>query len=265
MAGAEGVRGVKVISLGAGVQSTALLLMSLNGDIEPADRAIFSDTMWEPKSVYNHLDRLMEYAKKMNFPIDIVSAGNIRKDALDMGKRFASMPLFTKDLKSGKVSILRRQCTREYKLQPIMARLKELGASKRNPVETWIGISTDEMQRMKDSRVQYSYHRWPLIEQRMDRNKCRRYLGAIGWGDTPKSSCIGCPFHDDHFWDRLKTESPEEFADAVEFDEAIRINPRLRDEAFLHRSGVPLKDVIFHSDTNQMDLFLEDCEGMCGI
>lgn len=62
----------------------------------------------------------------------------------------------------------------------------------------------------------------------------------------------------------MKTESPKEFADAVEFDAAIRNMPRLRDETFLHRTCVPLDKVVFSGDT-QMDLFGNECEGMCGV
>lgn len=46
----------RFISLGAGVQSTTMLLMSLNGDLERADCAIFADTQDEPKAVYDHLE-----------------------------------------------------------------------------------------------------------------------------------------------------------------------------------------------------------------
>jgi 3'-phosphoadenosine 5'-phosphosulfate sulfotransferase (PAPS reductase)/FAD synthetase len=52
---------MKVISLGAGVQSTALALMAANGEIGPMpDCAIFADTGWEPEAVYSHLARLRE-------------------------------------------------------------------------------------------------------------------------------------------------------------------------------------------------------------
>jgi hypothetical protein len=39
----------RVLSLGAGVQSTALLLMMIHGEVPKADAVIFSDTGWEPK------------------------------------------------------------------------------------------------------------------------------------------------------------------------------------------------------------------------
>jgi hypothetical protein len=257
---------MKIISLGAGVQSTALVLMSIHGDLERADRAIFSDTGWEPKEVYNHLDRLIEYSKKNNFEIEVVSNGNIRNDAINEdGHRFASMPLFIKNETSGEISMLRRQCSKEYKIIPVQKRCRELGASAKNPFDIWMGISTDEIQRMKDSRVKYTIHKFPLIEARMNRNNCRFYLDKMGWENVPKSSCIGCPFHDDNYWNSMKQMSPNEFNDAVEFDAIIRDNPRLKDKVYLHRSGKPLKDIDFESDMSQFDMFLGECDGVCGL
>lgn len=44
---------LRVLSLGAGVQSTTLVLMAAHGVVGPMpDCAIFADTGWEPKAVY---------------------------------------------------------------------------------------------------------------------------------------------------------------------------------------------------------------------
>jgi hypothetical protein len=80
---------LRVLSLGAGGQSSTLLLMSLAGELPRLDGAVFADTGWEPKAVYQHLDRLQAAAE---IPIYRVSV-NLRHDALDPGHRFASMPL----------------------------------------------------------------------------------------------------------------------------------------------------------------------------
>ena len=117
---------------------------------------------------------------------------------------------------------------------------------------------------MKDSFVKYTYHRWPLIDLRMDRQQCKAWLAEHWEHPVAKSACIGCPFHDDGFWQEMKDNRPDEWADAVEFDKAIRQMPRLRDQTFLHRSAQPLDEVVF-SDQDQLDLFINECEGMCGI
>lgn len=51
---------LRALLLGAGVQSTTLALMAAHGEIGPMpDCAIFADTHWEPKAVYDHLNWLM--------------------------------------------------------------------------------------------------------------------------------------------------------------------------------------------------------------
>ncbi|NBW19669.1 MAG: hypothetical protein EBR82_68020 [Caulobacteraceae bacterium] len=45
-----------ILNLGAGVQSTALYLMSLDGEVQKFDAAIFADTQEEPEDVYRHLE-----------------------------------------------------------------------------------------------------------------------------------------------------------------------------------------------------------------
>jgi len=83
--------------------------------------------------------------------------------------------------------------TREYKLDPIRRKVRELHeAAGRRPVEQWLGISLDEIGRMRTSDVQYITHRYPLVERRLTRWDCQRWLQAHGWPEVPKSSCIGC-------------------------------------------------------------------------
>ena len=66
----------------------------------------------------------------------------------------------------------------------------------------------------------------------------------------------------------MKNERPEEFADAVEFDKNIRTGSRnIRDKLYLHRSCKPLDEVEFNKKENdkQLDMFNNECEGMCGV
>ena len=65
---------LRILSLGAGVQSTTLALMIEKGEIPMVDCAIFSDTMGEPKKVYEHLDWLEQ---NVSFPIYRISKGNL--------------------------------------------------------------------------------------------------------------------------------------------------------------------------------------------
>ena len=87
---------LRVLSLGAGVQSTALALMAAHGEIGPMpDCAIFADTGWEPRAVHEHLAWLRS-PDVLPFPVHVVSAGNIRDGLVRgaRGERWASIPAF---------------------------------------------------------------------------------------------------------------------------------------------------------------------------
>lgn len=248
---------LRVLSLGAGVQSSALLLLAAEGHLPGLDVAIFADTGWEPRAVYEHLDRIeREIAEPAGIPILRVSSGNIRDDALDPGKRFASMPLHILNPDGGE-GMSRRQCTGQYKIKPIKEKVRDLLGYPhplRIPtgvfVEQWIGISTDEFHRAKDADVAYMKNRFPLIEQGFSRPDCLRLLRSRGFESTPKSSCLGCPYHGNSQWRALRDGSPEEWRDVVAFDAAIRAgNARataegtpLLGQAYLHRSRRPLDE-----------------------
>lgn len=99
----------RYLSLGAGVQSSTLLLLAVEGRIARFDAAVFADTSWEPKAVYRHLDHLTSIAQQAGIEVVRVSTGDIRADALDPKHRFASMPLFTLG-PNGERGMARRQC-----------------------------------------------------------------------------------------------------------------------------------------------------------
>lgn len=260
-----------VLSLGAGVQSTVLALMAARGEIGPMpDCAVFADTEWEPRHVYEHLAWL---ETQLPFPVHRVSAGNLRQDQISgrnsTGHRYSAVPWYM--LKpTGEKVMGRPQCTAEYKLRPLQRKVVELMGGKRpaRGCEMWVGISSDEMIRMKESRVKYIVNRWPLVERRMNRQDCLRWMMERQYRTPPKSSCIGCPFHTDHQWRELRDKHPAEWADAVEVDRAIRRQGKVNSLQFMHRSCVPLDQVDLSTpqERGQTEFgFLQECEGMCGV
>jgi len=268
-------RTLTVISLGVGVQSSTMALMAAKGELPEPDCAIFADTGYEPKSVYNYLKFLRNIIK---YPIYVVSKGNIKNDMINSIKnntKFPTAPFFTQNAITGKKGMLRRQCTADYKINPIRKKIRELcnvGFRKRFPkdkyVSQWIGISTDEIQRMKPSRDPYIKNRHPLIELNMSRQDCIDWMKKNEFPLPEKSACIMCPYHNDAYWHFMKTERPSEFADAVEFDKKIRTGAKnIKDNLFLHKSCKNLDEVEFNKKENdkQLDMFNNECEGMCGV
>ena len=253
------------LSLGAGVQSTVMaLLADENRFGEKPDYAIFADTGWEPVAVYEHLEWLKT---QLSYPVVTVSAGNIRSDSLtgiEKQSRFASMPLFLKDGGMG-----RRQCTFDYKIQPIrkgIRRLLKVKARERIKEShiQWLGISTDEIQRMKDSGMKWLVNQWPLIDIRMSRDDCLAWF-ARHYPDRQliKSACVACPYKNNHEWNQL---TADEFKQAVEFDNAMRNHSKMRLEQYVHRDRKPLSEVdLSRPEDHGQISFLDECDGMCGV
>jgi hypothetical protein len=269
---------LRVISLGAGVQSTTMALMAAHGEIGPMpDCAIFADTGWEPKAVYDHLAWLRS-PNVLPFPVYVVSAGNLREDITEFvagrRKRNVAPPWFVTNQEGGQ-GMLRRQCTRQYKIDPIERKVRELlGFKKRQRkpkepvVEQWIGISLDEIFRVKPAHERWIANRWPLLERRSARSDCLLWLERNGYPRPPKSACIGCPYRDNASWRAMRDGSPEEFADAVAIDSMIRTMwPRTTGNCFVHRDMKPLDQVDLSTaeDRGQLNLFNNECEGMCGV
>lgn len=266
---------LRVLSLGAGVQSTTLLLMMLHDEIPMADHVVFADTGWEPPAVYDHLNALAAMMKERNIPFHQVTEGNIRQDFLTAEGRYASMPLFVVD-DNGKRGMVRRQCTSEYKIKPLMAKQRELAGlqpgqrCKEHRITTVIGISYDESQRMRDPAFSWIQHEYPLVDMRMTRQDCLRWCQDRGYAKPPRSACIGCPFKSNDEWRALK-ENPTDWQDAVDFDHALRNNPvvanRYRGRVYLHKTGQPLSEVDLRTDNEKgiWSLFDMECEGMCGL
>lgn len=273
-----------IISLGAGVQSSTMALMAAAGLMTPMPTcAIFADTQSEPQAVYAWLTWL---ERQLPFPVYRVTAGSLRDQILAATKgeqRMDARPPFF--VSNG--GMLNRQCTQDFKILPIQRKQREiLGLVPRQhwPKEValvqWIGISTDEEQRCRPSRIAAIDHRWPLIELRMTRDACLAWMRERWNRVPPKSACTFCPYHDKAMWHDMKANDPESWSDAVRVDHAIRngVKNRRNGKAvssaqwFLHRDRVPLDEVDLRTaaDVGQLSMvdengFAVECEGMCGV
>jgi hypothetical protein len=257
---------LRVLSLGAGVQSTTLALMAARGEIEAPDCAIFADTGDEPDAVYRHLDWL---SSVLSFPVRRVVQPQSLSEAMRSGAEGGRVPFY---IEGG--GLKRRQCTRNWKIRPIRRQIRqELGVSPQayiepDAVESWIGISTDEIARVRPSGVAFIHNRHPLIEARMSRQDCERWLTERQYPIPPKSACRFCPFTDNARWASMMTNAPADFAKAVELDVWLREPQqvaRYHGRTFVHRARVPLSEVDFGEADDGRFGFANECEGMCGV
>ena len=252
---------INVISLGAGKQSSYMLLEAIKGKFGTIpDMAIVSDTGCEPKYVYDYLGWLIEYVKP--FPVVVVSAGDIVKDTLKYlngeTKRVAQLPL---KLENG--GLVMRQCTMDYKIAPLRRHLQKIRNKER--IRLWIGISLDEMERQKESNVKYIEHYYPLVEHRIRIDEIVHYFNKSGLKIPGKSACLICPFHSDNYWKRFKKEFPDEFEAACKFDDKIRYYPKLKNKTYLSNHRKPLRDIDFSYQNSLFPELIEECNGLCGL
>lgn len=258
-----------ILSLGAGVQSSTLALMMAHEEVRPVDCAIFADTQSEPGHVYQWLSWL---ETQLPFPVHRVSAGSLRESILasaNSGGRAANPPFFTAE-----GGMLRRVCTSEFKINPIRSKVRELvglrprqKAPKRILAVQYIGISFDEVFRMNPSSDHWIENRWTLVDRRMTRGHCLEWLQHHGYPLPGKSACTFCPYHSDATWRTMQQEDPDAWAEAVAVDAAIRKGVRGTTRTlYLHRTRKPLDEVDFTPDNvGQLDLFNDECAGLCGV
>ena len=256
-----------VLSLGAGVQSSALAMLSVEGIIPRYDAVVFADTGWESQQTYDSLDWLKEKLESVGTDVYYTKFQDVRKFADQQFKgRKPSIPLYTKHKETGKKGMLRRGCTVELKIWPVekVVREKIIGVKPRKWVKDAfvnlsLGISTDEMQRVNKSRHKWCKHIFPLIELKWDRQKCEEWLISNYDFEPGRSACLGCPYHSNEFFRNL---SKEEFEQVVEFDEKIRNLSSDNYEWFVSRERIPIKDLDLNKDNGPS--FLEECSGLCG-
>ena len=274
---------LRILSLGAGVQSSTLALMIEKGDIPNVDAAVFADVKGEPKSVETWLAYLETQITK--FPIYKVTWRDLKQDILDAAegkyKPFTA-PFFTKNITTGKKGMLRRQCTADYKIKPVVQKVRELlglqkGEKRKEgtTVEMLMGISRDEVVRMKTNPIKYITNVYPLIDKKMSRTDCLEWITYHGYPTPPRSACTFCPFHSTAEWREIK-KNKEEWAEVVAMDKAIRnqekfkeknIGKEITDQLYLHNKCVPIDEIDFNEQDKQQDLFYgmeNECEGYCG-
>lgn len=270
---------IHIISLGAGVQSSTMALMAAKGEITPMPKcAIFADTQGEPQSVYKWLAWL---TSQLPFPVYIVSRGSLEQNCLKVkfSKKnnrlsFSGIPAYIRQ-PDGSPGLSPRQCTRDFKIDPCTKAVNRVRREMEGGLATksflWIGISTNEIYRAKQHRNSPRIeNRFPLFEQRFDRQACLTWMAKNNYPKPPRSACYFCPYHSDAEWVRLRDEEPEEFSKAIAFElsfqKSVSRTP-MTGVPYLHKSMKPLSQVDFSTEEErgQLNMFNNECEGMCGV
>ena len=267
-----------VLSLGGGKQSSTLFLKNLRGEIKPkADFAIFADTQYERYGTYQYLDYLDSLCSEYNFPkIWRVTAGNIRHDMLNDELKFRDnhMPFWVQARdESKKSSQIQRRCSDHYKIAAIRREIRKMFGMK--PYDIWIGFSLDEISRRNDSSFpNYQIPRYPLLEQRLTRDDCVKWLEKNGYEIPVKSSCIACPYRSNDSWIDMIENSPEEYFDACDFGMRVKDkmpmiidkdnnNIKIKRKIYVNRLLIDLNEIDFYKAKKENPKESQECGHGC--
>lgn len=191
---------IQVWSCGGGVQSAAIAALIVQGQLPRPDYSIIVDTEREKSTTWAYYESVLkpELAK---VGVDLVRVPKSEYATVDLYSKNGDLliPAFTA---SGKLPTF---CSNEWKRRVIMRWCRAQGIES---CQSWIGISTNETQRVRFSDVAWFQHRYPLIfDVPMSRGACEHLVTEeMGWPAAPRSSCYMCPNHDQAERDAMTAE-----------------------------------------------------------
>jgi hypothetical protein len=273
---------IRVLNLGAGVQSTTLYLLGMEPGGLRFECAVFADTGDEPGPVYKHLAWLQSLGGPpiMVRSLEVTLSESLTRGINSTGQRFVSIPAYTAHPGEAEGQT-RRQCTKEFKTNVIERTIRRelLGLLPRqrapkDAVVNLIGISLNERHRCgkiwkRFAKIKWAKPEFPLVDMGWGRIRCQEWLKDRVPHEVPRSACVYCPFRGNAEWLWLQEHDPVGWDKAVAVDASLRVpgnvvNRGMDKPMFVHRSCVPLPLVDF-TEKDTIDMFsAKECQGMCG-
>ena len=240
---------MKILSFGAGMQSTALALMSCENAFAKTDGkelpyplvpiydiVIFCDLGLEPVWVRKQADFVRRACETAGIRYKELDAPLYQDLMRDFGKkRVVSIPWWTIDEKGHK-SKFPRNCT----------------------LEMHLGFSFEEKKRCKESPNPMFVNKFPLVDMMLERKDNYAYIKDV-WGlDTKASACCFCPFHRNYFFEHLKHNEPSTYGKLLAVDTLLEENspkPPTESKLYISRSRKRLPELTAE-DCNDAECFL---------
>jgi len=268
--------GIEILSCGAGMQSTALALMSCenamsNKPIHPLvpiyDAVIYCDLGYEPPWVYDQVDFIRKACEQCGIRFKILYTGLYDHYLKNFGEsRTCSVPFWSIG-PDGKEAKMRRNCTIDFKINAIhkFARYELLGYKKYQRTrsedigahEMHIGFSAEERQRVFNSYNPLFINRFPLVEMELERADNYKYILEV-WGlDTKASACCICPFHRNYFFEYLKKNHGDSYNAILTMDRLLedkQPQTKIKSQLFISRSRKRIERLT-PSDCNDAECF----------
>lgn len=251
-----------VWSYGGGTQSIGIALLVRQGRLPRPDRVVIADTGWEFKKTWQYTEQYVSpMLAEMGLTIEIAPHSLATVD-LYSAKGEVLIPAYdaTKVDADGNHVKLPTFCSNEWKTRVVRRYIGGYEANKAGVV-MWIGMSIEELGRVKKSGLDWCKNHWPLVlDVPKTRNECRDMVLAAGLPLPIKSRCRICPHQPDEEWMEVRDE-PDEWQQAIGVDEQIYASHGLR----LHRSGKPLSCVQLAPSQHQQGGLFATCDtsGSC--
>lgn len=265
---------MKILSCGAGMQSTALALMSCankiindgksddfeftyNKEVPIYDAILFCDLGLEPAWVMDQVRFIQQACEWAEIPFYILKSTLYEDYINDFGnKRVTSIPFWSID-EDGKKGKMMRNCTLDYKitLMQNFVRWNLLGYKKGQHTksedikahEMHLGFSKEEEHRCKENHHKMFVNKFPLCEMGATRADNYAYIKDV-WGlETKASACCFCPFHTNYFFHYIRNHNKEEYQKTVEFDQLLeekQPQTKIRSKLYISKSRKRIKDLL---------------------
>jgi len=245
-----------VWSYGGGTQTAAIAVLILQGKLPRPDVVVMADTAREIESTWQYLRDVVQPAlDTIGLTVQVAAHELSNYDLWGSGD-YLLIPAFTTQANGGK---LPTYCSNEWKQRVIRRWLRQQDI---NDCDVWLGISTDEVERMKPSGLNWYRHVYPLIEMvPTSRVNCAALVESYGWPAPPKSRCWMCPNQSPQMWSDMRKHQPAEFAKAVALEQDVQ---QTDSHVWLHKAMIPLTDAV--DITDQQPGLFDGCDsGYCFV
>ena len=263
---------LRVISHGGGVQTTALLVLAAQGDIDY--RVFLFANVGDDSEDPDTLDYLNRHAKPYAAAhgIELIELRRTRRDGsvetlhgrlTREGSRSLPIPVRMSNGAPGT-----RACTADFKVKVIGRWLKTHGATADSPATVGIGISLDEIERLNKRRAMpYERPAYPLLDHTppLRRIDCQRIIAAAGLPVPRRSACYFCPYHRPSTWAEMRRDRPELFARACALESLLNTRRTAlgKDPVWLTRFNLPLAQAIGEAQETLPGLGHEPQDSAC--
>ena len=273
--------GLDILGCGAGMQSTALALMScenamrgiVHKEVPIYDAILFCDLGSEPIWVYSQVRFIQDACREAKIPFYVIQTNLYQDFMANFGqKRVVSIPFWTIG-QDGKRGRMPRNCTMDYKIFPMQkfARWNLLGYKKGQRTrpedllgrhKMHIGFSYEERRRCSESRNPMFRNSFPLVDMKLTRSDNYAYCRNVWDLETRASACSFCPYHTNYFFMRLKQEDPDTYKELIEVDGLLQREQKktkIQSELYISKSR---KRIIHLDECDCDDAEMFSCQNL---